>query len=105
MRDGLKIIVLPGSRYYNVVRIGWLRRVSGDEYELVNARTVVRTASYEAGGLARLASHGIEKRYKLSTADEGVEEIHRLVIRRSMPATEKSWAKDCPKPKGWTVPQ
>jgi hypothetical protein len=33
--------------------------------------------------------------------DEGVEEIHRLVIRRSRPASEATWIKHCPKPAGW----
>lgn len=100
MRPGLKIVTLPGRYGYSVTRVGWLRRVSGDERELVNARTIIRTQARAIGGLDKLASSG-PKGYTLSDKTEGVEEIHRLLIRRSLPASETAWRKECPKPENW----
>jgi hypothetical protein len=99
MRNGLKIIQVPGRYGYSVTRIGWMRRVSGDEFELVNARTITRTG--EPRTLASLAHDGPKRDHGLSDMDEGVEEVHRLVIRRSRPASEAAWIKHCPKPGNW----
>jgi len=101
MRNGLKIIQVPGM-YANlaVTRIGWLRRVSGDEWELTGARTIVRTGSSRT--LDSLAAHGPKGDHRLTASAEGPEEIHRLVIRRSLPADVKAWAPYCPRPDGWT---
>ncbi len=38
---------------------------------------------------------------RLSEAAEVPEEIHRLVIRRSLPASTKAWSKHCPRPADW----
>jgi len=99
MRNGLKLIQVPGRYGYSVTRVGWMRRVSGDEFELVNARTVTRTGDLRS--LASLAQDGPKRDHRLSDMDEGVEEVHRLVIRRSRPASEASWLKHCPKPDDW----
>ncbi len=102
MKDGLKIVQVAGAYYgYSVTRVGWLRRVSGDEYELLNARTIARTGSYSLDGINKLASDGPRDKYRLSEGDKGPEEVHRLLIRRSVPASVDAWAKDCPRPKGW----
>jgi hypothetical protein len=100
MRNGLKIIQVPGM-YANlaVTRIGWLRRVSGDEWELIGASTIVRTGSPRS--LDSLAAHGPKDDRRLTASAEAPEEIHRLVIRRSLPADVKAWAADCPRPDGW----
>lgn len=102
MRPGLKIITLPGAYYgYAVTRVGWLRRVSGDEFELVGACTIARTGQQRLEGINKLASDGPGKGYQVSAADEGPEEVHRLLVRRCVPANEKAWREHCPKPKGW----
>lgn len=102
MREGLKILVLPGGYYgRGVFRVGWLRRVSGDEYELLNARTIIRTGQYKIGGFGELAEKGPGKSYKLSPIESGAEDVNRLLIKRSKSADEKAWAEHCPKPKGW----
>jgi hypothetical protein len=77
-----------------------MRRISGDEYEtLPGSRTIVRTGNQRT--LASLASDGPKTDHTLSDPDGGTEEIHRLLIRRSLPANEKVWAKHCPRPKNW----
>ncbi len=103
MHDGLKIITLPGGYYgRSITRVGWLRRVGGDEWELLGGRTIVRTESPRVGGLEILASSG-PKGYKLGEASKTVEHIHRLIIRRSIVADPKVWNKDCPQPKDWSA--
>jgi len=99
MRDGLKIIQVPGRYSWAVTRVGWLRRVSGDEWEIVGARTIVRTGSPRT--LDSLAAHGPGRDHRLSAISEASEEIHRLVIRRSIPANEAAWLEHCPMPAGW----
>jgi hypothetical protein len=106
MRNGLKIIAyLPGRYGYGLTRIGWLRRVSGDEYELIGARTLWRTrGNYQMGGLNKLAAEGLGEDYGASEADELPEELHRLLVRRVLICDEKKWANGrapMPKPRGW----
>jgi hypothetical protein len=100
MRNGLKIIQVPG-RYggWAVTRVGWMRRVNGDEWEMIGARTIVRTGSPRT--LDSLAAKGPANDHRLSDASEMPEEIHRLLIRRSLPASEKTWIAHCPRPPGW----
>lgn len=100
MRDGIKIIQLPGRYGYSVTRVGWLRRVSGDEWVLLaGAISLGRTSGERT--VDELASDGPGKDHKLWPPSKGAEEIHRLVIRRSLVADEKAWAKHCPRPKDW----
>lgn len=104
MRDGLKVIQVTGSYYgYAVTMVGWLRRVAGDEYELLaGARVVMRKSSVAPASLARLANDGMESNYFfVGEPSEGPEEINRLLVRRCFPANEKVWGKACPKPKDW----
>jgi hypothetical protein len=100
MNDGLKVIQVPGRYGYSATLVGWLRRVGGDEWELLpGARVVGRVG---AGiGLGGIAAKGPTSDYRLFDPSETVEHIHRLVIRRALACNEKVWAKHCPKPKGW----
>lgn len=101
MRNGLKVIQVPGRYGYSVTLAGWLKRVSGDEYELHNAVTVARTGNYRLDGLHRLATEGPKKGYHVTEPTKAVEEIHRLLLRRCLLANEKAWAEKCPRPAGW----
>jgi hypothetical protein len=101
MRSGLKVIVTPGN-YWALTQIGWLRRVDGDEYELVGARSLRRIG--EQVPLATLAAKGPGKTIQVQPASEQPEELHRLTIRRCIPANEAAWAKECPRPKDWEKP-
>lgn len=101
MKDGLKILQLPGGYYgYSVTRVGWVRRLRGDDYELVGGRTMAREGQYSIDGITKAAAKG-PKGYKLSVPDEMPEELHRLLIRRAVPANEKAWADACPRPTNW----
>jgi len=99
MREGLKIVKLPGGYYgRSVTRVGWLRRVSGDEWELLpGARSVWRTGGAMTP-LDQLAAHGPGDNHQVSDPQAGIEEIHRLLLRRCLPADESAWAAHCPRP-------
>jgi hypothetical protein len=99
MRNGLKIIQVPGMYSWAVTRVGWLRRVIGDEWELIGARSIIRTGA--ARTLDSLAAHGPKDDHRLTPTSEAPEEINRLLIRRSLRADVKVWAQDCPRPSGW----
>ena len=99
MRNGLKIIQVPGMYSWAVTRVGWLRRDIGDEWELIGARSIIRTGA--ARTLDSLAAHGPKADHKLTPTSEATEEINRLLIRRSLRADVKVWAQYCPRPSGW----
>lgn len=92
--------------YYPYVLVGWVRRVAGDEYDVVGARCVRRFGESQA--LAGLAARGpLREREKQPTdllePAALPERIHRLLVRRCLPCDEKAWAKDCPRPEGWAA--
>jgi len=99
MTNGLKLILVPGAWYGRaVLRLGWLRRVRGDEFFLEVPRSVWRVG---AGiGLDKLQTQGPGKAYRVGDPGAG-EELHRLVWRRCLPAPLEVWAKHCPMPPGW----
>ena len=102
MREGLAVVQVTGAYYgYAVTRVGWLRRVAGDEYELHGAVTATRTGRAPEG-LDDLAAGKME-RYELSQRATQPEMIHRLLMRRALAADERAWAKVCPKPEGWSA--
>lgn len=97
MREGLLLIQIPG-RYWGVTRVGWARRVEGDEWEWRGV-TVVRTGSPRT--LASLASEGPKKDHDVSEVDALPELLHRFSPRRVLLANPEKWGKHCPKPEGW----
>jgi hypothetical protein len=101
MKDGLKIIRVTGAYYgYAVTKIAWIRRIVGDEWEMMpGARTIIRTGSPRT--LDSLAAHGPRKDHTLTDPAIGSEELNRLMIRRSLPADEIAWGDLCPRPVGW----
>jgi hypothetical protein len=101
MRDGLKVIQVPGRYGYSLTLVGWLKRIVGDEFEIHNACTVARTGNYRMDGLQKLASEGPKKGYDVTEPAKLPEEIHRLLVRRALPASVEAWAKACPRPKNF----
>jgi hypothetical protein len=97
MRDGLTIISIP-SGYYPYVLVGWVRRVTGDEYDVHGARVIKRFGRNNA--LATLAAKG-PLTAELLPAAEIPERVHRLLVTRAIPCAVAPWAKECPRPKGW----
>lgn len=104
MREGLMLMVSRGS-YWGLTRLGWLRRVEGDEFEIVNCRTVLRTGAWDPEGLQVLVqSKGKFSNHRLGLMAKVPEPIHRLqMIRPMMIPLEDvgAWEKHCPKPKDW----
>lgn len=101
MHDGLKIIQIPGGHGWPITRVGWMRRVVGDEWELIGARTIIRRSGSPPRPLDSLASLGPGDDHVLTPVSEANEEIHRLVVRRSMPASLAVWGEHCPRPDQW----
>ncbi len=99
MRHGLAIVCSPAG-YGPYVRIGWCRRVDGDEWEIVNARVVRRFGT--GGELAKLAVDGPLTDTQLLSAAATPSPIHRLHAIRYEAASESAWAEHCPRPHGWT---
>ncbi len=103
MRTGLTVLQVTGAYYgYAVTLVGWMRRVGGDEYELMPGHvTVLRKGERHPNGLDRLAAHGPGDDYSCSEPAEMVEQLHRLLVRRPKPCNEKAWKKIVPRPHGW----
>jgi len=97
------VLQVTGAYYgYAVTLAGWVRRVGGDEYEMLPGHvTVLRTGNRDPNGLDRLAAEGPGKNYQCSEPSKGTELLHRLLVRRPKPANEKAWEKILPRPKGW----
>ena len=91
MRDGLKIIQLTGTRYWAVTKIGYIRCVGGDEYEILPGASVLRCKGKKRG-LESLAADGPGVDYELLyKPSKTVEEINRLLVRRCLVADEMAW--------------
>lgn len=98
MRPGLKLIKQPG--YYGPTRIGWVRRIQGDEYEMLPGwRTVWRTSGNRL--LEHLAADGPGKDHALGEPSKVPNELNRHLIWASMPADEEAWRKFVPMPSNW----
>jgi len=104
MREGLVVMVSRGT-YWGLVRIGWLRNVAGDEWEMVNARTILRTGGYDSEGLQKVVQcKGKLTGHRLGLMAREPEEIHRLQMVRPMRVPREDWGeweKHVPKPADW----
>jgi len=104
MKTGLTILVSQGS-YYALIRIGRLRRVEGDEWELVGARVMVRATGWRTAdgyvALSEAAAQGPGKAWTLLPASVEPEPVWRGHMLRPIVADAQAWAKECPTPEGW----
>ncbi len=101
MKQGLKLIQVAGRYGYAVTLVGWLRRVAGDEFELVPGHvTVAHTGNRRT--LDDLAANGLKGDHVASAPAKMPEELHRLLVRRVKPASVEAWSKVCPRPAKWT---
>ena len=98
MREGLVLIKTPGY-YGGPTRIGWLRRIAGDRYELLpGLRSVSRTSG--SRDLSDIASDGPGKDHKLGAPSKVGESINALGVWRCFHADPAKWP-ECPQPKEW----
>lgn len=103
MTPGLKIIVMGGTRWYNLTLVGWARQVSGDWWELVPGACVIlrQRGAYDWNGIDNLAANGPGTDYAVNEPMKTEEPFHAMLVRRMKPANVEAWAKHCPMPKGW----
>ena len=99
MRPGLAIVVSPGG-YSPYVRIGWWRRVDGDEWEGIGCRVIQRFG--QGAALAALSQSGPAPDTVLLAAAKVPSPIHRLHAIRIEPADAQAWAQHCPRPADWS---
>lgn len=99
-------ILVSQAGYYCLTRIGWVRHKSGDEWEIVNSRTV-RGRDWSAKSLTSLAlSKGKASDHVFDEINPVPEPVWRVHCVRPIPIAEAdwaSWAKVCPMPEGWVV--
>lgn len=108
MREGLKLIKLPG--YYGPVRVGWLRRIDGDNYELLPGSVlVIRTSGSRA--LAELAADGPVDRsgehtnrpvqdHKLTDKAGTAHDVNEFRVWQAIDCGD-AWREFVPQPKEW----
>lgn len=97
MREGLKLIKLPG--YYGPVRVGWLRRIEGDNYELLAGSVlVIRTSGSRA--LAELAADGPLKDHKLTDEAGTAHDVNEFRVWQAIDCGD-AWREYVPQPKEW----
>lgn len=86
MREGLAVIVVPGSRYgYSLTRIGWLKRVTGDEWEIEQSRVLMRRSwSAERQPFRDVAESkgSLKTGHFLDPSSKVPESLHRLQVTR-----------------------
>lgn len=99
MRDGLKIIKLPGG-WRGTTFVGWVKRVAGDEYVLLPGHCWVHRTS-GSRELSDLAADGPKSDHRVHEPARTEEEFNRFAVKRCKVADEKAWAKWCPRPKDW----
>ncbi len=83
-----------------VLRLGWVRRIQGDEYEAINMVTPLRNGDYETL-FADLAIDGPPKKWKFSRPMPRPSPLNRFHILGPISLDPDQWAKVCPRPKDW----
>lgn len=92
MREGLMILFSTGT-YFSSCRMGWARQVSGDEWEIVAARNVRRTASNGIIALATCAAAKGLGGHELGEVDPEPEPVHRLHMLKQINIARADWPK------------
>lgn len=105
MEHGLCLVQIAITYYRAITIVGWARRKSGDEWELVpGARIITRAkGQYDWNGFDNLAANGPGKDYRCHPAMKMPEPLHRLIVKRCKPANTEAWSEYCPMPKGWAA--
>ena len=82
-----------------VLRIGWIRRIEGDEYEALHMVTPKRN-SYEKM-LSDAAIDGPPTGWTYTRPLPRPSPLNRFHILGAVSLDPKQWAKVCPRPEGW----
>jgi hypothetical protein len=98
VKPGLYLFATPsGGRA--VLRVGWIRRVDGDEYEVVGQRTPKRGEYNTMPSDA--AAKGPPRAWTFTDAHPTPCPLTRYHIHHPWPCDERAWATVCPRPEGW----
>lgn len=90
MRPGLKVIQIAGRYGYSVTIVGYIRRVGGDEWEVLAGHvSVARTSG--SRNIDELANDGPMDDHQCSRTARSEEEVNRLLLRRCKPANAEKW--------------
>lgn len=99
MRNGFYIWGQPSGSVV-VLRIGWVRRISGDEYEALSMVTPKRAGDYQTM-LADLAIDGPPKAWTFTRALPRPSPLNRFHVLGPVSLDPAQWTKISPKPKDW----
>jgi hypothetical protein len=99
MKEGLYVWSQPSGGVV-VLRIGWIRRVEGDEYEAQHMVTPKRNGDYSVM-LADLAIDGPTKKWDYTRPLPRPSPLNRFHIFGPVSLEPSQWSEICPKPKGW----
>ena len=99
MRNGFYLWAQPSGGVV-VLRLGWIRRIGGDEYEALHLVTPKRGGDYETM-LADVAIDGPPKKWAFTRALPRPSPLNRFHILGPVSLDPKQWAKVCPRPDGW----
>lgn len=100
MVPGFVLVQVPGRSGWKVTLLAWAREVRPDEWELVNARAISRTSYNVPRKTCAEMAQGLPEGHVLAPAS--TEYAHRFDLTRCRRANEKAYAKECPRPEGWT---
>ena len=95
MRNGLYLVTTPSGGSVAVLRVGWLRRVEGDEFILVGARTPLRgdySVTFDQ------AQEAPPKSWKWTEPLKRPLQLHRFQIRAPVELDAAGYAKLFPRP-------
>jgi len=83
-----------------VIRIGWVRRIEGDEYEGLHVVTPKRNGDYDTM-FSDAAIDGPPKKWDYTRPLPRPSPLNRFHILGPVSLDPKQWADVCPTPKGW----
>lgn len=100
MKSGLYIWAGPSGGVV-VLRIGWIRRIAGDEYEALHMVTPLRGGDYKTM-LADVAIDGPPAKWTFTRCLLRPSPLNRYHILCPVSLDPGQWAAVCPQPDGWS---
>lgn len=90
MTQGFAILFSTGT-YFSSCRMGWLRQVTGDEWEIDSARNVRRTTGAGIMALAQCKAKNGLGGHELGDVDTEPESVHRLHMLKAIRIPRTDW--------------
>ena len=99
VRPGLYLFGLP-SGSVQVLRVAWLRRVEGDEYEAINCTTPLRRGDYQTS-FADVAIDGPPNAWGWTRCLPRPSPVNRFHCLGPVSLDPEKFSKVCPRPADW----